>query len=56
MELLKTTYIKPARKTALPKKPPKRKATLKKKAKPKIDNLYNLLDYSNVVDASDSGL
>ena len=56
MELLKTAYIKPARKTALLKKPPKRKANPKKKAKPKIDNPYNLPDYSNIVDASDSGL
>ena len=41
---------------ALPKKPPKRKAIPKKKAEPKIDNPYNLPDYSNVADASDSGL
>ena len=56
MELLKTAYIKPAGKTALPEKPPKRKANPKKKAEPKIDNPYDLPDYSNVADASNNRL
>ena len=50
LELLKTVYTKPVKRPALPKKPPK------KKAEPKIDNPYNLPDYSNVADLSNSGL